>query len=83
MDSKKKFMNEVIFLSIDIFGFRALWSPYYFAVLVLIYSWLFLAGDKKKGKFPGSSPLSVKQATYFLIAMLPSLCSKRIAAWIY
>lgn len=62
-------MNEVIFLSIDIFGFRALWSPYYFAALVLITVGYFWLVTKKREKFSGSSSLSVKQATYFLIAM--------------
>ncbi|MED3691418.1 cytochrome c oxidase assembly factor CtaG [Peribacillus butanolivorans] len=56
-------------MSIDIFGFRALWSPYYFAALVLITVGYFLLVTKYRGKFRGSSSLSVKQTTFFLLAM--------------
>lgn len=66
-------------MSIDIFGFRALWSPYYFAALVLITVGYFWLATKYRGKFPGSSSLSVKQ-NLFLNSNVPSLYGKGFPA---
>lgn len=57
-------------MSIDIFGFRALWSPYYFVALLLITACYFLMVTKYRGKFQNSSPVSTKQVLYFLLAMV-------------
>ena len=68
-------------MSIDIFGFRALWSPYYFAALVLITVGYFWLVTKYRGRFTGSSSLSVKQqVTYFLLAMFLALYGKGVPA---
>lgn len=69
-ESKEKDDERGDFLSIDIFGFRALWSPYYFAALVLITVGYFWLVTKKRGQFSGSASLTGKQITYFLLAMI-------------
>lgn len=57
-------------MSIDIFGFRALWSPFYFTALVLITIGYFLMVTKYRNKFQDSSPVSMKQVIYFILAMV-------------
>lgn len=57
-------------MSIDIFGFRALWSPYFLAALILITLGYFLLLGKYKDRFKNASPLTGRQIAYFLSAMV-------------
>ncbi|RFU63398.1 cytochrome c oxidase assembly factor CtaG [Peribacillus glennii] len=56
-------------MSIDIFGFRALWSPYFLVALVLITLAYFLLVTRYRTKFSGSEPVTKKQSTLFVIFM--------------
>lgn len=56
-------------MPLSIFGFRALWSPYFFAFTVLLVIGYFLLFAKKHGRFKNSRPLQSKEAVLFLISM--------------
>ena len=53
-------------MPISIFGFQALWSPVYLAVLVFVTILYFLATTKWRGKFKGNQPLSLREAALFV-----------------
>ncbi|MFJ8266245.1 cytochrome c oxidase assembly factor CtaG [Peribacillus asahii] len=57
-------------MSIDIFGFRALWSPYYLMVLICITIGYFLFVTKYRHRVVGNTRLTNRQVVYFLLAML-------------
>ncbi|MDQ0217205.1 cytochrome c oxidase assembly factor CtaG [Peribacillus cavernae] len=57
-------------MSIDIFGFRALWSPYFFVALVLITFAYFMLVTKYRNKFAGSESISRKQSLLFVTFMI-------------
>ncbi|PLT34328.1 cytochrome c oxidase assembly factor CtaG [Bacillus sp. V5-8f] len=57
-------------MSIDIFGFRALWSPYFFVTLVLITIAYFLLVTKYRTKFLNSKPVTKQQNALFIIFMV-------------
>ncbi|MCH4824912.1 MAG: cytochrome c oxidase assembly factor CtaG [Planococcus sp. (in: firmicutes)] len=57
-------------MPISIFGFQALWSPVYLAVLVLVTILYFLVTVKWRGKFKGNQPLTAKEATFFVSGMV-------------
>ncbi len=57
-------------MSLQIFGFRALWSPYFFVFLLLIVVGYFLITIKYREKFTNSEPLTKEQAIYFLISII-------------
>ncbi|AZV42141.1 cytochrome c oxidase assembly factor CtaG [Peribacillus asahii] len=57
-------------MSIDIFGFRALWSPYYLMVLICITIGYFLFATKYRHRVVGNTGLTNRQVVYFLLAML-------------
>jgi putative membrane protein len=57
-------------LTLDIFGFKALWSPYFLFILVALTAGYFLLTLKFRAVFPGQEPLSKKQAFYFLTSMV-------------
>jgi putative membrane protein len=57
-------------MSIDIFGFRALWSPYYFSILVIFTIGYFWFVTKYRQRKSGSLGLTTRQIVYFLLAML-------------
>lgn len=57
-------------LSLDIFGFRALWSPFFFLVLVLILIGYFLITVKFRERFRNSEPLTRKQGTIFTLTII-------------
>ncbi|GKW44985.1 MULTISPECIES: cytochrome c oxidase assembly factor CtaG [unclassified Planococcus (in: firmicutes)] len=57
-------------MPISIFGFPALWSPYYLAVLVLITILYFMLTIKWKDKFKDSEPLKTKEAILFVSGMV-------------
>lgn len=57
-------------MSIDIFGFRALWSPYFFVALVLITIAYFLLVTKYRTRFPESEPVTRRQSVLFITFMV-------------
>lgn len=57
-------------MSIDIFGFRALWSPYYFTILVFITLGYFWLVAKYRQRETVNEVLTKRQVIYFLLAML-------------
>lgn len=57
-------------MAIEIFGFRALWSPYFFLVLMLILVGYFLITVKYRKKISESEPLSKGQAINFSFAIV-------------
>ncbi|WP_210363691.1 cytochrome c oxidase assembly factor CtaG [Bacillus sp. REN3] len=52
-------------LTLDIFGFRALWSPYYFLVLAGLLIAYYLVVFKYYGRFKNGTPATMKQASNF------------------
>ena len=56
-------------MSIGIFGFRALWSPYYLTILIIYYDRLFLVGNEVSSEKKRSLVLTKRQVIYFLLAM--------------
>lgn len=57
-------------MPISIFGFQALWSPFYLAVLVLITILYFMLTIKWRDKFKDSEPLKTKEAILFVSGMV-------------
>lgn len=57
-------------MPISIFGFQALWSPYYLGALVLITILYFMVTVKWRDKFKDSEPLTMKQAGFFVTGMV-------------
>ncbi len=53
-------------MPISIFGFQALWSPVYLAVIVMVTILYFLITVKWRDKFEGKQPLRKKEAIFFL-----------------
>jgi putative membrane protein len=56
-------------LTLDIFGFKALWSPYFLLCLLAITAVYFLITITFRSKFSDSEPLTIKQAGLFLLSM--------------
>src|SRR3954468_3543210 len=56
-------------MSLGIFGFRALWSPYFLMGIVLATAAFFLLTIKYRYLFNGSKPLTKLQGSLFVIAM--------------
>lgn len=56
-------------LTLGIFGFKALWSPYFFIFLLSVITAYFLITIKFRSKFTESEPLTRKQGAYFTIAI--------------
>ncbi|ETI67946.1 cytochrome c oxidase assembly factor CtaG [Neobacillus vireti] len=57
-------------LTLNIFGFKALWSPYFLLFILAVIAGYFLITIKLRTKFQGSEPLTVKQASLFLTSMV-------------
>lgn len=57
-------------LSINIFGFQALWSPYFFIALLIVYVSFFLLTTKFRKNFSHSEPLILKEGVIFSVALL-------------
>jgi putative membrane protein len=56
-------------MSLAIFGFRALWSPYLLIFVLLITAGFFLITIKYRSVFKNSEPLTKSQAILFIVAM--------------
>ena len=54
----------------SIFGFRALWSPYFFVALVLLVVLYFLLTKKWRHWFDGTEPVTKREIKYFLASMV-------------
>ncbi|WP_223595952.1 cytochrome c oxidase assembly factor CtaG [Neobacillus bataviensis] len=57
-------------LSLDIFGFKALWSPYFLVILAVLTAGFFILTTKFRSLFPGSEPLTKKQGLLFFVSMV-------------
>lgn len=57
-------------MPLSIFGFRALWSPYFMIFVLLLIAAYFYLTVKQRHKFKNSEPLKKGQAIAFLIAMV-------------
>ncbi|MBE3570145.1 MAG: cytochrome c oxidase assembly factor CtaG [Bacillales bacterium] len=63
-------------MSISIFGFQALWSPYFMMAILLITAFYLLLTIKWREYFPNSKPLAKKELLYFISAMVLLYCIK-------
>ncbi len=52
-------------MSLDIFGFKALWSPYFFISLIIVSVCYYLITVKYREKFTGSERLTKRQGIFF------------------
>lgn len=57
-------------IPLSIFGFRALWSPWFFLALAALVVVYFLLTVKWKDRFEGSVPLTRRNINYFLSGMI-------------
>lgn len=57
-------------LPLELFGFRALWSPYYFVVILIVTILYFLIINIWRNKFPDSGKVSKGKQIFFVIGML-------------
>ncbi|MHA6258587.1 cytochrome c oxidase assembly factor CtaG [Sporosarcina sp. CAU 1771] len=57
-------------MPISIFGFRALWSPWFLLTLLGLVLLYFLITVTWRDRFKGSEPVTRKQITYFLMGMI-------------
>jgi len=57
-------------LSLDIFGFQALWSPYFFIFIMAIIAAYFTLTVKIRHRFSGSERLKVKQGFWFVFSIV-------------
>jgi putative membrane protein len=56
-------------LTLDIFGFKALWSPYFLVSLLAVIAVYFLITVTFRSKFVDSEPLTKKQAGLFILSI--------------
>jgi len=57
-------------MSLSIFGFRALWSPYFFIAILFVTIGYFLLMTKFRHRFNESKPLTHSQSSLFVTAMV-------------
>ncbi|MGG3562048.1 cytochrome c oxidase assembly factor CtaG [Neobacillus rhizosphaerae] len=57
-------------LTLDIFGFKALWSPYFLLILIALTVGYFVLTTKYRMLFPGNEPLTKKQGSLFLLSII-------------
>lgn len=57
-------------MSLDIFGFKALWSPYFLLSIIAITAIYFLLTVKYRDRFSGSEPITNAQGRLFVLAMI-------------
>ncbi|MDQ0178585.1 putative membrane protein [Bacillus chungangensis] len=62
--------KEVKAMPISIFGFQALWSPFFIVAILFLITIYFLITVKWRKDFKYSEPLKRKEATFFMIAMI-------------
>ncbi|WP_066066408.1 cytochrome c oxidase assembly factor CtaG [Neobacillus soli] len=57
-------------LTLDIFGFKALWSPYFLLILIALTVGFFVLTTKYRDFFSDGEPLTKKQGALFLLSMV-------------
>lgn len=57
-------------MPLSIFGFQALWSPYFFGLIVFLTVLYFLITVTWRREFKNSEPLKRSEAIYFILAMV-------------
>ncbi|KIL44761.1 cytochrome c oxidase assembly factor CtaG [Jeotgalibacillus soli] len=57
-------------MSIEIFGFRALWSPYFLISMLILTALFFLLATKWRRRFKENEPLTKRQVFLFITAMV-------------
>lgn len=57
-------------MTLDVFGFQALWSPYFFIAVVLVTVFFFVMTTKYRYLFKESKPLTFSQGSLFMTAMI-------------
>ncbi|MGE7545498.1 MULTISPECIES: cytochrome c oxidase assembly factor CtaG [Sporosarcina] len=57
-------------MPLSIFGFRALWSPYFLLAIALGIVLYYLITVKWRDRFEGSEPVTKRQISYFLASMV-------------
>lgn len=57
-------------MSLEIFGFRALWSPLFFLFVLLVLGGYYLLTVKYRTQFKNSEPLTKRQGLYFVAGMV-------------
>lgn len=57
-------------MPLSIFGFRAMWSPYFFLFIVLLTVLYFLLTKKWRHRFEGTEPVTKREIKFFLGAMV-------------
>ena len=57
-------------LALDIFGFKALWSPYFLTFIIVFTAGYFVLTTKYRYLFPDSQPLTKTQSALFLLSMI-------------
>lgn len=63
-------------MSFDIFGFRALWSPYYLVAMILVLVLYFMIIGPWRSKFKDSSPVTTRQQILFITGVVTLYISK-------
>jgi putative membrane protein len=63
-------------VSFEIFGFRALWSPYYLVVMILIMVLYFMIIGPWRSKFNEHTPVTTKQQILFVTGIIALYVSK-------
>ncbi|TSI09322.1 cytochrome c oxidase assembly factor CtaG [Lysinibacillus sp. BW-2-10] len=56
-------------MSLSIFGFQALWSPYFLGVIIILTGLYFFVTVARRDRFKVSEPLQRSEAIYFILAM--------------
>nr|WP_277398211.1 cytochrome c oxidase assembly factor CtaG [Neobacillus citreus] len=54
----------------DIFGFQALWSPYFLLIMIVLTGGFFLLTTRFRHRFQDSEPLTWQQGSLFLTSMI-------------
>lgn len=57
-------------LTLDIFGFQALWSPYFLLIMIVLTGGFFLLTTRFRHRFQDSEPLTWQQGALFLTSMI-------------
>ncbi|AST92183.1 cytochrome c oxidase assembly factor CtaG [Sutcliffiella sp. NC1] len=55
--------------NLEIFGFRALWSPYFMVSMIIVAILYIYVTGRGRERFEGSEPVSLKQKTFFLLGI--------------
>jgi putative membrane protein len=64
------YIEVIAVLTLDIFGFKALWSPYFLLILIAVTAIYFLIATKYRKRFIGSEALSKKQGSLFILSIV-------------